>query len=232
MGNQLLEKVGAWGAFAYISTFGNAWFWLAKLLPPTSPAATAVEVAKVFQEHSGIMMLASLIMMCSNWALLPFGALLTLIMHKIEGRFGMLTLMMGFTCVTFLVLNFYMGLSFAMAVFRPERTPDLVQFAVDTAFLQVLGGIPMFIGVWSLAAYAILVVSPRANPILPRWFGYLNLWAAISLLPELLVFFFKAGPFAWDGLFGFWIPAVATVAYSLVSPFVFLPAVKKHFAHG
>ncbi len=229
MSNRLLEKVGAWGALAYISTFGNAWFLLANFLPPTSPAVSAVEVAKLFQDNSTILMVASLIMMCSNWALLPFGALLTLIIRKIEGSFGMLTLMMGFTCVTFLVLNFYMGLSFAMAVFRPDRTAELVQFATDTAFLQVLGGIPMFIGIWSLAAYAILVVSPRDNPILPRWFGYLNLWAALSLLPELLVFFFKTGPFAWDGLFGFWIPAVATVGYCLVSPLVFLPAVKKHF---
>ncbi len=176
------------------------------------------------------MMVASLLMMMSNWALLPFSALLTLMMHKIEGRAGMLTLMMGFTCATFQVLNFYMGLGFALAAFRPERAPELIQLATDGAFLQVLGGIPMFLGVWSLCAYAILVMSPRDNPILPRWYGYLNLWAAISLIPELLVFFFKTGPFAWDGLLGFWIPAVATVAYSYLTPLAFLPALRKHFA--
>ncbi|HSW15109.1 MAG TPA: hypothetical protein VLI06_19835 [Solimonas sp.] len=229
MNNRFLERAGAWSALAYIIVFGGAWFNIAGFLPPISPTESAVAVAEQFRERNFPLMLASLLMMCSNWALLLFAALLTLIIRKIEGCVGMLTLMMGFTFATFLVLNFYMGLSFALAAFRPDRAPELIQFATDSAFLQVLGGIPMFVGVWSLAAYAILVVSPRENPIMPRWFGYLNLWAAISLLPELLVFFFKTGPFAWDGLLGFWIPAAATVGYCFVSPLVFVPVVRKHF---
>jgi hypothetical protein len=229
MSNRFLERIGAWSPFIYISTFGNAWFFLCYFLPPISPAVSAGEMAKIFQERNSILMLASVIMVCSTWALVPFGALLTLIIRKIEGSFGMLTLMMGFTFATFTVLNFYMGLSFALAAFRPERTAEVILYSTDSAFLQVLGGIPMFVGVWSLCAYAILVASPRQKPIMPRWFGYLNLSAALSLLPELLVFFFKTGPFAWDGLFGFWIPAFFTVGYSLVSPFVFRTVVRKHF---
>lgn len=229
MNNKLLERVGAWGAAAYIASFGGAWLFMACFLPPISPARSALEMAKLFGERNAILMLASVLMICSTWALVPFGALLTLVMRKIEGSVGMLTLMMGITAVTFVVLNFYMGLSFALAAFRPERAPELILYATDSAFLQVLGGIPMFMGIWSLCAYAVLAASPRKNPILPRWFGYLNLWAALSLLPELLVFFFKTGPFAWDGLFGFWIPAVATIGYSLTTPFVFVPMVRKHF---
>ncbi len=229
MSNRFLERVGAWSPLIYISTFGNAWFFLCYFLPPISPTVSAVEMARIFHERNSILMLASVIMICSTWALVPFGALLTLIIRKIEGSFGMLTLMMGFTFTTFTVLNFYMGLSFALAAFRPERAAEVIQYSTDSAFLQVLGGIPMFMGIWSLCAYAVLVASPRDNPILPRWFGYLNLSAALSLLPELLVFFFKTGPFAWDGLFGFWIPAVFTVGYSLVSPFVFRTVIQKHF---
>ncbi len=230
MNNRLLERVGAWGGLAYLVVFGTGWLNLAHFMPPIAPAASAADVAALFQDRHVPLMLASVIMMCSTWALVPYSALLALIFRKIEGGVGMLTLMMAFTLVSFQVLNFYMGLSFAIAAFRPERTPELILLATDSGFLQVLGGIPMFLGIWSLSAYAILVASPRQNPILPRWFGYVNLWAAIALLPELLVFFFKTGPFAWNGLLGFWIPTLATVVYCVLTPVAFVPVVRKHFA--
>ncbi|MFD6108155.1 hypothetical protein ACFWFQ_36500, partial [Nocardia salmonicida] len=143
---------------------------------------------------------------------------------------GMLTLMMGFTLATYLVFNFYTPFSFAMAAFRSDRDPDLVQYASDYGFLQFMGGIPMFVLVWVLIAYGVLVMSPREDPIAPRWFGYLNLWIAVLYLPELLVFFFHDGPFAWNGLIGFWIPAVLFIVFFVVSPLVLVPIVDKHFA--
>lgn len=66
----------------------------------------------------------------------------------------------------------------------------------------------------------------------PRWVGYANLWIAILYLPELLVFFFTTGPFAWDWLIGFWIPAVLFIAFFAASPFVLRPVVRRHFEHA
>jgi hypothetical protein len=229
MNDKTLERVGAWSGLAYMVLFGIGWLNLAQFVPPIAPTESAVEVAKLFQERHVRLMLASVFIMCATWALVPLSALLVLVIRKIEGSVGMLTLMLAFSCATFQVMNFFMSFSFALAAFRPERAPELVQYATDSGFLLFLGGLPMFLGVWVVSAYAILVASPRENPIMPRWFGYLNLWATLLTLPELLVFFFKAGPFAWDGLLGWWIPAVVGVGYFALTPVVLLPVVRKHF---
>ena len=229
MKNKSLEMIGAWSGVAYLLVFGLGWLILAQFFPPISPAADPNEVAGIFQERRIPLMLASVFMMVSTLFLFPCSALLILITHKIEQRVGMLTLMMALTTITFLVLNFYAPLSWSAAAFRAERAPELIQLMSDIGFLQFMGGIPMFILMWFLAAYGILVVSPRENPIIPRWFGYLCLWTAILYIPELLIYFFKGGPFAWDGLVGFWIPAILFIVFFLATPFVLVPAVKRHF---
>jgi len=230
MNNRLLERFGAWCGVLYLAVFGTGWLLVARFFPPIPPGAGPEEVAAQFQDRHLPLMLAAVLMMCSTFFLFPVSALLVLVTRKIERHTGMLTLMMGFTLATYLVFNFYTPFSFAMAAFRSDRNPDLVQYASDYGFLQFMGGIPMFVLVWVLIAYGVLVMSPREDPIAPRWFGYLNLWIAVLYLPELLVFFFHDGPFAWNGLIGFWIPAVLFIVFFVVSPFVLLPIVDKHFA--
>lgn len=229
MQSKNLEYLGAWSGVAYLLLFGLGWLILAQFFPPISPAASADEVAAIFTERRIPLMLASVAMMASTVLLFPCLALLILVSQKIEQKVGMLTIMMAFTSTTYLVMNFYVPLSWSAAAFRPERAPELIQLMSDIGFLQFMGGIPMFIMIWVFCAYGILVLSPRENPIIPRWFGYLCLWTAILYIPELLIYFFKLGPFAWDGIIGFWIPAILFIVFFLASPFVLVPAVKRHF---
>lgn len=228
MKDKTLEIVGAWSGLAYVLLFGLGWLMLAHWLPPISPAAGATEVAAQFQERRIPLMLASIAMMVSTLALLPFSAVLVLVIQKIEQRIGMLTLTLAFSAVLGMVLNFYTPFSFSVAAFRPERSPELIQLMSDIGFMQFMGGIPLFIMTWVVTAYAALVASSRENPILPRWYGYLSLWTAILYIPELLIFLFKTGPFAWDGFIGFWIPAILFTVYWWVTPFVLVRAIKRH----
>ncbi|MEV5001300.1 hypothetical protein [Nocardioides sp. LML1-1-1.1] len=227
--DRFLLRAGAWSGLAYLLVFGTGWLVLAHFFPPIEPSADAAAVAERYREHHLTLMLAAVCIMVSTVAALPVSALLVRIVALIERGAGMLTLMMGFTLATFLVLNFYSGFSFATAAFRSDRAPDLVQYANDWGFLQFMGGIPMFLMAWVLLAYAVLVTDSREDPVLPRWVGYANLWIAVLYLPELLVFFFDDGVFAWDGLIGFWIPAILFIAFFLASPFVLRPVVRRHF---
>lgn len=228
MNNSALEVIGAWCGLAYVLFFGLGWLLLAHFLPPISPNLNATEVVLIFQERRLPLMLASVIMMLSTLLLMPISAVTLLLVQKIEQRTGVLTLMLGFSLTLALVLNFYTPFSWASAAFRPERTPELIQLMSDIGFLQFMGGIPMFIMSWAVIAYAVLVVSSRDKPILPRWFGYFCLWTTVLYIPELLIFFFKTGPFAWDGIVGFWIPAFLFSVYYTATAFAFVPAVKKH----
>src|SRR5262249_39118621 len=62
--------------------------------------------------------------------------------------------------------------------------------------------------------YAIL--TDRTQPaVLPRWLGYLNIWAPLIYSPAVLLPFFKTGPFDWRGIFVFFVPgAVFTIQFT------------------
>ncbi len=232
MQNRVLERASAWSGLFYLALFGTGWLLVARFMPPVPPSAGPAQVASQFAQRHVWLTLAAVLMMCSTFALFPVSALLVLIARRIERQVGMVTVMMGLTLATYLVMNFYTPFSFGMAAFRTERDPALVQYASDYGFLQFMGGIPMFLMVWLLSAYAILVLSPRHQPVVPRWFGYLNLWIAILYLPELLVFFFHSGAFAWNGVVGFWIPAILFIVYFAISPVILIPLVRKLIAES
>ncbi|WP_194787122.1 hypothetical protein [Mycobacteroides abscessus] len=171
-------------------------------------------------------------MMDSTFTYFPGSAVLVFIARRIERQGRIVMVIMGLTLVTYLVIKSYTPFSIRIAALRTERDPALVQYASDYGFLQFMGGIPMFLMVWLLSAYAILVLSPRHDPVVPRWFGYLNLLIAILYLPGLLVFFFHSGPFAWNGVVGFWIPTILLIVYFAISPVILSPLLRKLIAES
>lgn len=229
--DKFLMRLGAWSGLAYIALFGLGWLVLGRFMPPIAPSDSAAEVAERYADHHGALMVAAVAIMVSTVMLLPLGALVVQLVAKVEGGVGALTLMMGFTVATLMVLNFYTGLSFDVAAFRTDRPAEIVQAFNDAAFLQFIGGTPLFLAIWGVLGYAILVTQPRVGvEVFPRWVGYVNLLVVVLYLPEVLVFIFKTGPFAWDGVVGFWIPAVLLISYLVASPFVLNRAVDRVLA--
>jgi hypothetical protein len=52
----------------------------------------------------------------------------------------------------------------------------------------------------------VALAGKSQNPVFPRWFGYQSIMTLVGLLPDQMLFFFKTGPFAWNGILGFWVP--------------------------
>lgn len=46
--------------------------------------------------------------------------------------------------------------------------------------------------------------------------GYLNFWVALLFVPDILAFFFHSGPFAWNGIFIFWLAFAAYAVFLIV----------------
>lgn len=221
------ERAAAYGGLVFLVVFGVGWLFLARLFPPFSPDLSPAETVAAISYRRDALLAGSVIMMVATLVYLPVWSLLVQVMRQIEGRTGILTLMLGFSCGTCLISNFFTGLFLSAAAFRPDRDPATTQLATDLAMLLFIGGIALFVGIWFLTAYAILVVDRGREPVLPRWFGYLNLLAGLLYIPDLLIYVFKTGPFAWDGLIGFWIPAGIFIAYFLALTVVLPPVVRR-----
>lgn len=65
----------------------------------------------------------------------------------------------------------------------------------------------MFYVPWT-AILAKLIMRVDPDPIIPRWVGRFNVWFELSLIPLVVIFWFHSGPFAWNGIFGFYLPFI------------------------
>lgn len=197
---------------AYLLMLGLGWVLLAQWVPPVSPALSTRAYADEFLDHRSQIMGAAVVLMISTMCIMPFMGYLTIAVRRIEGRSGLLAMVMVISSTAFITLNFLTGAAFALAVFRPDRDPGLVQFAGDAGYFLFLGGTPTFLLIFAVLAYAGLVVQGRNTVILPRWLGWGCALTLMLFLPEIMLFFFRSGPFAYDGLFGFWIPTAIFIA--------------------
>jgi hypothetical protein len=89
-----------------------------------------------------------------------------------------------------------------VAAFRPERNPELTQSLSDLAWILFFTPVvPFLIQNFSIGA---AILGDRSH-VLPRWVGYANFWTGLLFVPAWLAYFFKSGPFAWQGIFVFYL---------------------------
>jgi hypothetical protein len=73
----------------------------------------------------------------------------------------------------------------------------------------------------------IAVFNNPEQSVFPRWAAYFNFWCAVLLLPAILIPFFKRGPFAWQGIFEFWLAATVFFGWIVVMTVLLFGAVKR-----
>jgi hypothetical protein len=92
------------------------------------------------------------------------------------------------------------------AAYDPHRAPEITQALHVAGWLPFIAAIfPAIIQNFSIAGA--VFTDRRADPVFPRWLGYANIWIATLFLPSGMVLFFHHGPFAWNGIFTFWLAA-------------------------
>lgn len=212
-------KFCLWSGPAFAVLFGMAVIFLAGFMPAPAPSLSAEAIAVIFRENTVSIRLGVAVMMVSAAFILPFAGLISERMHHIEGCnrsliYGqMLCGIMGVAVITIAAL------CWGWAAFRPERDPVITQTINDLGWLCLLttvGG-----PVLQPAMVGIAILGDRAaQPVFPRWVGFFNLWIALLFVPGVTALFFITGPFAWNGLFPYWIPFAAFGAWFVVMFFV------------
>lgn len=158
----------------------------------------------------------------------PLIAVIGVQMVRMEGRTPILTFLQLITGAATGLLLLLPMLLMAVIGFRPDRNPELTVTLNDIAWLLFITPIAPFI--LQNIAIGVAILNDR-HQTLPRWVAYVNFWVAFSFLPDPLAFFFHDGPFAWRGIFIFWL-ALTTYTIFLVVMGVMLHKAVKSSADG
>ncbi len=208
MVNRLLN-VCSLGGPAALGVVGAGWLTAGMLPAPLGPSASPAEVVAYFTAEPNRVMVGYALASLGMALMAPMLALISLHMARMEGRIPVLAVTQLVTGTTTVLLNLLPMLLFAIAGFRVDRSPDTIILLNDVAWLVLFTAIVPFM--LQNLSIGLAVIRDRSG-VFPRWVGYLNFWVAFAFVPDVLAFFFKTGPFAWNGVLVFWL---ALVAYSV-----------------
>ncbi len=215
--NTKVLMIGAWAALLYPVLLILGWWCLAGFVPPIAPTATASELVSTYQQNAVWIRAGMVVTMLGATMAMPLGATVAYLISRIEGFFGPLSILQVMGAVGMAILTFYPPMWWLISIYRPERSAELTLTLSDAGWLQWVGGLTIYYPtIITIAIAAFIDKSPE--PAFPRWFGYANLWLVILLLPGQMIFFFKTGPLAWNGLIAFYL---AFIVFGLWFPVAF-----------
>lgn len=217
--------------FAWSGPFAVALFFIglviAQFFPPPSPSLDAETVAALYRENTTAIRIGMVFFLISGVFTAPFVALISLNIRRIEGSrtplIAYAQLAAGSAGIVFFVLP---AILFLLTAYRPERSLEMTQTLNDLSWFVTIIAYPCNWMQCILTGLAIFS-DKRAQPLFPRWLGYFNFWVALLFLPGSLLAFVYSGPFAWNGLFAFWIPGAAFGGWYIAMTLMMLKAIKR-----
>ena len=217
------QRFGAWSGMIAAGLIGIA-LLLPGFVPPPSPALSTEEVVAIYQSKTGAIRLGMFIGMFGIAFYPLFVGAISTQMRRMQGisRFPVYV-QLGAGSISILMLLIPLML-ILVAAFRPDRDPLTTVALNDMAWLFFITPFSTFLA--QNIAIAIGILSDKSpRPVFPRWLAYLNIWTGLLFVPGGLAFFFKTGPFAWNGLLAFWLPAVVFFAWLIIMAVMLLKAI-------
>lgn len=197
---------GAWCGIAYCALLFLGWWIVGGFFPLHEPSAGAATIAAFFRGDVFGIRLGMVIVMWGSATFIPFTATMADYVSRVEGREGPLTRITTMAGYANAMLTFYPPLYWIANTWRSsERSDEMIYMLNDIAWLQFIGGLALIMPMFVTVAVAALS-DKSAKPTFPRWSAFASVMTFILFLPDQMLFFFKTGPFAWNGLFAFWVP--------------------------
>jgi hypothetical protein len=201
----------AWAGPATVVIALIGWLVAGVLPIPLGPESSVEQVVDFYNQ--GPRVIAGLAISTLGICLVfPLIAVIGAHMVRMEGRTPILTFLQLITGAATGVCLLLPLLLMTVITFRPDRNPELTVTLNDIAWLLFLTPIAPFM--IQNVAIGVAILNDKSQT-LPRWVAYVNFWVAFSFVPDPLAFFFHSGPFAWRGIFIFWL-ALTTYSIFLV----------------
>src|SRR5580698_1410803 len=184
---------------------------------PLSPTLPAKAVAAFYADPENLAR-TRYGMILFNWfgiGFLPFYSLITVQMKRMAHNSEVLAYGFLATATSAATLLLLTILFFQIAAFRPDRDPAIVQLINDMAWMTFTVPVSFLMAQAGVLALAIFL-DRQPIPIYPRWLGHFNLLVAALLAPCVFASVQLTGPFAWDGLWSYWIRIFLYIAWTIV----------------
>ena len=163
--------------------------------------------------------------MISGMFIAPMVGVVSVQMRRLEKTTPVMTytqLVAGATGILFFIIP---ALLFLVTAFRPERSPELTYLMNDFSWIVTV--IPYPSQFMVCVAVGVCILNHPDNNIFPRWLAFFNFWLAIGFIPASLLPWFRSGPFAWNGLFPFWLAGTLFFLWFLVMAIVLVKAINR-----
>lgn len=180
---------------------------LAGFITPVDPSHTAAEVAQEYRSNNDRIKAGLALSFVSIIAFLLFGAALTGQLRRIESASPTL-IYAQIACFASGSLIFVIPwVCWQSAAYRIDRSDTEIALLNDLGWMTFVFSYVAFTA-WNIAIGLTIFQDTRQNPVYPRWVGYFTIFVGITFIPDNLIPFFKTGPFAWNGLFPYYMPFV------------------------
>lgn len=188
-----------WGSLAFLMEF----------LPPPSPLLSADQVVSLYADNNLQFRVGVVLQLTAFGFFLPWTIVFAIQMAREESGTPVLAILQILAGTIGTMLFVMPPIFFAVACFSPERAPELTKLMHELAWLTLIAPA----GLFPLQAIPIGVVAfvkkvKESESAFPRWLGYFSFWLSITALGGVLAVLFKQGPFAWNGLFPFYLPLI------------------------
>jgi hypothetical protein len=186
--------------------------WLISgMLPlPMGPSESTADVVSFFTDEPNRVMAGFVISSIGVVLMAPMLALISVHMLRMEGRVPLMAFTQLLVAAVTVVINMFPQMLFAIAAFRSDRAPGDIVLLNDLAWLLLFTGITPFM-IQNIAIGIAIIRDP--SEVFPRWLAYLNFLVAFAFIPDVIAYFMKTGPFAWNGVFVFWLALTAYCAF-------------------
>lgn len=201
---------------------------IAGQFPVLSPAMSAQELADYYRHNTDTIRLGMIIAFLSTALYLPFTAVISAQMRRMEGSSPILTYAQFAGGMGGLVALLLPMVLLIVAAYRPERPPEITQAIHDTAWILVVIILNSYCVQYFAFARAVINDNNfSADPIFPRWIVYVNYMTGLSFFIDVMLAFYKTGPFAWNGLVGLYIAATCWAIWFFTMSHVLIKAIRK-----
>lgn len=225
--NRNAQILCVWLCPIFVVCYAASLWFLVGFVPPPSPTLTGEEIATLFAANRTGIRVGMVLCLFFPILFMPWSAVMSVHMAQVEGRFPIFALMQ-FAGAAMLVLLFMIAALIWLAMaYRPDMNPTTLLALNDFAWFIFVVAFPQFWMQFFAIAWVFLK-DKRQQPFLPRWACFYTFMVGVSGAGGTLAPFFKTGPWAWNGIFGFWLPIFLFGSLMVILFPLMIKGVKNH----